>query len=143
VSDAVAEPRIHVDVVRAPLSLEHVAQLVRDPRAGAVVVFSGETRTVAELLYDGYVEMARVKMMDIARSVLAEHELCAAAAVHRLGRVPRSESSVAVAASAPHRDAAFLGARAIIDRIKDEVPIWKQQEGDWKYEALPSPPGNR
>jgi molybdopterin synthase catalytic subunit len=36
-----------------------------------------------------------------------------------------------VAVSAPHRDEAFAAAREIIDRIKAEVPIWKQEEGEW------------
>ena len=30
-----------------------------------------------------------------------------------------------VAASAPHRGEAFAGARALIDRVKAEAPIWK------------------
>jgi len=41
--------------------------------------------------------------------------------------VPLSEPSVAVAVSAPHRDAAFAGAREIIDRLKAEAPIWKKE----------------
>ena len=45
--------------------------------------------------------------------------------------MPLSEPSVAVAASAAHRGEAFAGAREIIDRIKAEAPIWKQEvEGD-------------
>ena len=45
--------------------------------------------------------------------------------LHRVGRVPLSEPSVLVAASAPHRGEAFAGARALIDRVKAEAPIWK------------------
>ncbi len=39
--------------------------------------------------------------------------------------MPLSEPSVIVAASAPHRGEAFAGARAVIDRVKAEAPIWK------------------
>ena len=42
-----------------------------------------------------------------------------------MGRVPLSEPSVVVSASAPHRGEAFAGARALIDRVKAEAPIWK------------------
>jgi len=35
-----------------------------------------------------------------------------------------------VAASAPHRGEAFAGARALIDRVKAEAPIWKVEVGD-------------
>jgi molybdopterin synthase catalytic subunit len=39
--------------------------------------------------------------------------------------VPLGEPSVIVAASAAHRGEAFAGARAVIDRVKAEAPIWK------------------
>jgi molybdopterin synthase catalytic subunit len=130
---------IHARVTEDPLSLEVLAGHVRDPRAGAVVVFSGVTRDVPELLYDAYVEMAGDELRRIAEAVAAEHGLCAAAAEHRVGAVPLSESSVVVAASAPHRQAAFDGARALIDRIKERAPIWKREAGDWKHESVPTP----
>jgi molybdopterin synthase catalytic subunit len=47
--------------------------------------------------------------------------------VHRLGVVLPGEASVAVAVSAPHRAAAFEAARWLIDTLKEEVPIWKQE----------------
>ena len=53
------------------------------------------------------------------------HGLCAVAVEHRTGTVPLGEPSVIVAASAPHRGEAFAGARALIDRVKAEAPIWK------------------
>ena len=60
-----------------------------------------------------------------ARRRPARHGLCAVALEHRVGTVPLSEPSVVVAASAPHRGEAFAGARALIDRVKAEAPIWK------------------
>ena len=38
--------------------------------------------------------------------------------------------AVIVAASAPHRGEAFAGARALIDRVKAEAPIWKVEVTD-------------
>ena len=58
---------------------------------------------------------------------LDRHALCAAACEHRIGEVPLSQPSVAVAVSAPHREEAFAGAREIIDRVKAEAPIWKKE----------------
>ena len=109
----------------APLSLEAVAAAVRDPRAGAVVTFQGVTREVELLEYEAYVEMAEESIAAIVRAAIERHGLCAAAAEHRVGQVPLSEPSVVVAASSPHRDAAFAGAREIIDAIKAQAPIWK------------------
>ncbi|MFL5885680.1 MAG: molybdenum cofactor biosynthesis protein [Thermoleophilaceae bacterium] len=126
---------LHARVVESPLSLEALVARVRDPRAGAVVVFEGVTREVERLHYEAYVEMAEERIAAIVGEAVARHGLCAAACEHRVGEVPLSEPSVAVAVSAPHRGEAFTGAREIIDRVKAEAPIWKKEieggEGRW------------
>jgi molybdopterin synthase catalytic subunit len=125
----------HARVTEEPLSLDALAQRVRDPRAGAVVTFQGVTREVERLDYEAYVEMAEERIARIVTEAIDRHGLCAAAAEHRVGAVALSEASVAVAASAPHRGEAFAGARELIDRIKAEAPIWKREveggEGRW------------
>ena len=118
---------IHSD----PLSVDALVERVRDPRAGAVVTFSGVTREVDFLDYGAYTEMAAEQIEVIVTDAIERHGLCKAAADHRIGRVERGEPSVIVAASAPHREAAFAGAREIIDEIKARVPIWKREEGEW------------
>ncbi|MDX6664005.1 MAG: MoaE-MoaD fusion protein [Solirubrobacteraceae bacterium] len=125
-------------VVSEPLVLDALAAVVRDPRAGAVVTFSGVTRTVEALDYEAYAEMAAPVIEEIVAAAIARHGLCGAAAQHRVGVVPLGEASVIVAASAPHRDAAFAGAREIIDEIKARAPIWKKEEGEWVEGTLPS-----
>jgi MoaE-MoaD fusion protein len=120
-----------VRVVGEPLSLEALAARVLDRRAGAVVTFQGVTREVERLEYEAYVEMAEERLAAIAAGAVEHHGLCAAAVEHRVGEVPLSEPSVAVAVSAPHRGEAFAGACEIIDRVKAEAPIWKKEvEGD-------------
>jgi molybdopterin synthase catalytic subunit len=119
-----------VEVTDAPLNLSAVAAAVRDPRAGAVVCFEGVTREVEALDYEAYVEMACEKLTAIGAEEAGKHDLCAVALVHRVGRVPLSEPSVIVAASAAHRGEAFAGARALIDRVKAEAPIWKVELTD-------------
>jgi molybdopterin synthase catalytic subunit len=127
----------HVRVTDEPLTLDPLIERVRDPRAGAVVTFSGVTRDVAQLHYEAYVEMAERKLAQIVEGAIERHGLCAAAAEHRIGLVPLSEPSVTVAASAPHRGEAFAGAREIIDEIKAQAPIWKKEEGEWKAGTKP------
>jgi molybdopterin synthase catalytic subunit len=133
-----------VRVSAEALSLDSLAARVRDPRAGAVVTFSGVTREVERLDYDAYTEMAEERMAAIATEAVERHGLCAAAVEHRVGEVPLSEPSVIVAVSAPHRGEAFAGAREIIDRVKAEAPIWKKEieggEGRWVDGAAPTPP---
>jgi molybdopterin synthase catalytic subunit len=132
---------VHARISEEPLSIDALTGLVRNPAAGAVVVFEGVTREVEALDYEAYVEMAEEKIATILAGVKDEYGLTAIAAEHRVGRVPLSQPSVIVAASAPHRGEAFAGARAAIDRIKTEAPIWKKEidggAGGWVEGALP------
>jgi len=131
-----AEP--HVALREEPLSLDALLARVRDPRAGAVVTFSGVTRDVPSLEYEAYAEMALAQMRAVVAEAIARHRLCAAAAEHRVGVVPLSEASVLVAVSAPHRAEAFAGGREIIDRLKALAPIWKREvEADGSASWVP------
>ena len=48
--------------------------------------------------------------------------------IHRLGRVPPTEASVAIAVSTPHRSDAFAAGQWLIDSLKHDVPIWKREQ---------------
>jgi MoaE-MoaD fusion protein len=131
---------LHTRVTTEPLTLDPLVELVRDSRAGAVVTFLGVTREVPELEYEAYAEMAERQMAEIVARAIERHGLCAAAVEHRVGTVPLSEASVAIAVSAPHREEAFAGGREIIDEIKARVPIWKKEEGEWVRGTTPGQP---
>ncbi|HEV7162789.1 MAG TPA: molybdenum cofactor biosynthesis protein MoaE [Solirubrobacteraceae bacterium] len=138
-----ASTALHVRITEEPLSLDDLSRAVGDPRAGAIVAFQGVTREVERLDYEAYVEMARERIERIMRECIAAHGLCAAAVEHRIGSVKLGEPSVIVAVSAPHRSEAFDGARAAIDRLKADAPIWKREhEADgaqrWAPGAEPS-----
>jgi molybdopterin synthase catalytic subunit len=132
---------VHARITAVPLCPSDVAKLVARPAAGAIVTFQGTTREVDRLDYEAYVEMAEPYIRRVLRECLERHGLEAIAAEHRIGSVPLGEASVVVAASAAHRDEAFAGARAAIDRIKAEVPIWKRElrgsDARWVEGALP------
>lgn len=132
---------VHARVTEAPLSVEALSGLVRNPAAGAIVVFEGTTREVEALEYEAYVEMAEQKIVSILGEVKERHGLTAIAAEHRVGLVPLSQPSVVVAASGAHREETFAGAREAIDRIKAEAPIWKKEieggAGGWVEGTLP------
>jgi molybdopterin synthase catalytic subunit len=131
-------PKPHARVTTEPLALDPLIERVRHAGAGAVVTFLGVTREVDHLDYEAYTEMAEKQIAEIIAAAIERHGLCAAAAEHRIGVVPLSEASVAVAASAPHRNEAFNGAREIIDAIKAHAPIWKKEEGEWVTGRTPT-----
>ncbi|HEX4753346.1 MAG TPA: molybdenum cofactor biosynthesis protein MoaE [Solirubrobacterales bacterium] len=143
---ALEEPRrTHARVTEEGLSAERLSAWVGDPAAGAIVAFQGVTREVASLDYEAYREMAEERIAAILDDCMERHGLIAAAAEHRIGRVPRGEPGVVVAVAAGHRGEAFEGAREAIDRIKAEAPIWKREldatgEGAWvEGAAAPEP----
>jgi molybdopterin synthase catalytic subunit/molybdopterin converting factor small subunit len=133
---------IHVAVLAEPLSLDRLYGLVGRDEAGAIVTFSGVTREVEKLEYEAYSEMAAEKIGAILSEVLKASGALAIAAEHRVGTVPLGEPSVIVAASSGHRPEAFEAARAAIDRIKAEAPIWKQEveggEARWVQGTTPA-----
>jgi molybdopterin synthase catalytic subunit len=139
--------RTHASVTGEPLSAERLSAWVGDPGAGAIVTFQGVTREVAELDYEAYAEMAEERIAAILIAAAERHGLIAAAAEHRIGKVPRGEPGVVVAVAAGHRGEAFDGAREAIDRIKAEAPIWKKEldqsgQGAWvEGAAAPEPEG--
>ncbi len=128
---------VHARLSAEPLLLDPLVAFVRDPRAGAVVTFSGVTRDVPALEYEAYAEMAVPQMTAILERAIDRHGLCAAAIEHRTGTVELSEPSVLIAVSAPHRAEAFAGGREIIDELKRAAPIWKQEEGEWVRGTVP------
>jgi molybdopterin synthase catalytic subunit len=117
----------HVRITDQPIIAARVTDLVRRSGAGAIVTFEGTVREVEFLEYEAYREMAEERMSAIVGECMERHGLEAAAAEHRVGRVALGEPGVVVAVSAAHREAAFAGARELIDRIKAQAPIWKQE----------------
>ena len=105
----------------------------RNPNSGAVVLFSGEVRNnnkgreVTHLEYEAYEPMAEKMIDEIIGEAISRFKLNDAVCVHRLGRVEISECAVVVITGAGHRKEAYDANRYIIDRVKNEVPIWKHE----------------
>lgn len=88
-------------------------------------------KDVAAYILTGAGELRRV-----AEKVVAEHGVTALAAVHRVGDLQIGDLAVVVAVACPHRHAAFLASRQLIDDLKAQVPIWKHQlfaDGDAEW----------
>ncbi len=113
-----------------------LTEQVRSPQAGAVVLFLGTVREMTDgrrtvaLDYEAYPEMAVAKMEELHAEAFARWPVTHAAIVHRLGHLELGDISVAVAVSCPHRTDAFEAGRFLIDRLKEVVPVWKQENWD-------------
>ena len=84
-------------------------------------------RAVESLDYEAHESMAVAVLTEIADEIEARFGVERLAIVHRTGAVPLGETSIAVMAVAPHRDAAFVAARYAIDETKARAPIWKAE----------------
>lgn len=133
-SDAAAPPR-HVALLDAPLSLDRCVAAVAGPGIGGIVTFTGNVRdrsrgvTVERLHYEAYGDMARRELRQILGEIEAELPGTVLAVEHRIGTLAIGEAAVVIAAGAAHRAEAFAACRAMIDRLKDRVPIWKKEFG--------------
>jgi MoaE-MoaD fusion protein len=141
---ATGEAVRRVGLTDQPIDVEGARLLVGDPRCGATVVFTGTTREVPSLEYEAYEEMALQTMARLADEAVRRHGLVAVAVEHRTGTVALGEPSIVVAASAPHRQEAFEGARFLLDQVKATAPIWKREHPDegpprWVEGNLPAP----
>ena len=123
-----------IQLTRERIDEAALLESVRSASAGAIVLFLGTTRELTgdrrteRLEYECYPAMAEKKLAELEVEARRRWPLVACAIVHRLGTVPLSETSVAIAVSSPHRKAAFEAGQWLIDTLKEVVPIWKQEQ---------------
>lgn len=118
---------------------------VRGRRIGAITVFLGlvrdhdEGRPVETLDYTAH-PMAATELARVTAAVAARHDVIALATEHRTGHLQIGDTAVVVAAASAHRREAFAACRDLIDTLKREVPIWKEQrfvDGACEWVGLP------
>lgn len=125
----------HVLLTSEALSLDRCVAAVRTREMGGIVTFTGAVRienhgaTIDHLNYEAYGPMAIREMTRICAEVEAEIAGVRVAVEHRIGTLAIGDLAVVIAAAAPHRAEAFAACRAVIDRLKQSVPIWKKEFG--------------
>ena len=133
------------EVRDTPLSVDEVHDAVADPSAGGIALFTGTVRNhdhdrdVLHLSYSAH-PSAAAELRRVCEKVATEFGATAIAAVHRVGDLDVGDLAVVVAVSCPHRAEAFTACRALIDQLKESVPVWKHQvfgdgESEWVNSA--------
>lgn len=123
-----------IQLTHEPIDTQSLIEAARGQEAGAIVVFLGTTRELTDgrqttaLDYEAYGEMAESELAKLEAEARRRWSLCKCAIVHRLGRVPPTETSVAIVVAAPHRRDAFAAGQWLIDTLKETVPIWKREQ---------------
>ena len=135
-------------ITRAPIDPADVLSRVGDDADGAVILFLGVVRNhnegeaVRGLGYDAYDAMAARVLDEIAGEAAERLGTPRVAVVHRVGELEVGETSVAIAASSPHRAESFDAARWVIEEIKKRLPVWKKEhyaggESEWVEGVAP------
>ena len=123
----------HVELTDRTLSLDRCINAVRGDGMGGIATFTGMVRlhsrgtTIDHLEYEAYAPMAVKVMTQLCEEIEAEIPGTRVAVEHRVGSLQIGDIAVVIAAAAPHRAEAFAACRAMIDRLKDRVPIWKKE----------------
>jgi molybdopterin synthase catalytic subunit len=113
-----------------------LARSVMRPSDGACVLFEGvvrnhhEGRSVESIFYDAYRPMAEKELARIVSELSTQFPAVAIALQHRLGLLHVGDPSIVIVCSSPHRGDSFEACRALIDRVKETVPIWKKERGE-------------
>ena len=128
-----------------PISVDQAIAAVESDTAGAVVSFSGVVRNhdggkaVERLSYSAHPTAHQV-MADVVARLAAEQQAQQDGgatgpspqpvriwAAHRIGMLEIGDPALVCAVSAAHRGQAFAVCSELVDRIKEQVPIWKEQ----------------
>ena len=122
-----------VDLRETPRDVAEVVDVLGDDESGGLTLFVGRVRNHDHGLdVDGLEYSAHPTALDTLRRVCTEvaerFDVQGVVAVHRVGRLAIGDIAVIVATTAAHRGEAFDASRALIDTLKDQVPIWKHQQ---------------
>jgi molybdopterin synthase catalytic subunit len=121
------------ELTTEPIDVGAVARRVVLPECGATVTLDGYAREWTNgkrtqyLVYEAYDAMALTEMQRLGAEAHKQFEIAHIGIVHRTGRIDIGETSVVIAASAPHRKAAFQACEWAIKELKRTVPIWKKE----------------
>ncbi len=119
-------------VTDTPISVDRLLGLVREPAVGGIALFVGVVRDhdegqgVSSLDYTAHPSAARV-LAQCAERAARDHDVLTVAVEHRVGHLEVGDLAVVVATGAVHRAEALAACRQLIDELKAEVPIWKEQ----------------
>ncbi len=98
---------------------------------GALAEFTGFVRgeeagrPISALVYEAYQPMAETVMRRLLTELAAAHPCNSVRVQHRIGIIRVGEAAIHIAVHAKHRAPAFALLAAFMDRLKQDVPIWK------------------
>ena len=115
------------------IDAEHLKDFLQDEQCGALATFEGWVRNhnndsrVTSLTYYGYEKLAINQGKLIIEEAKRLFDIENAVAIHRIGALEIGDMAVWVGVSSKHRYPAFDACKWILDTIKADIPVWKQE----------------
>ena len=124
--------------VQGPISAEKIATSIQNhstkTEIGAHSIFLGQVRAdekeagaVRTIDYTTYEEMALQKAFEIREAIFDKYPLTCMHIYHSLGEVKVGEICLFVFTSSKHRKAAIDACEELVERIKQELPVWGKE----------------
>jgi molybdopterin molybdotransferase len=128
---ACVQMKIEIQITSRPIAASDRLPEKLSGNCGAVAEFSGivrdqeNGRKISALEYEAYVPMAEHEIRRILTALAEKHPCLAAKVIHRLGIIPVGETAIYLGVASRHRGEAFTVLTEFMNRLKQDVPIWK------------------
>lgn len=122
-------PRIQQD----PLDLDRLVVGTERPDCGALATFTGVVRNhqdgkgVLRLSYTAHESMADKLIREIEDRVSTEHDVPVCRVIHRVGDLEIGDAAIVAVVRSAHRAECFAAIAAVVEAVKHQVPIWKEE----------------
>lgn len=123
-----------VDIDDGPLDPKAALDFVCDDAFGGIDLFVGRVRaashgrTCVAVHYDMFDPLAlNVFARTATEAITAFGPIAKCYVAHARGQLAVGDLAVVIAFGTPHRDEAFRGCRQVIEAVKHQAPIWKQE----------------
>lgn len=125
---------MHIELTQNPINIQSILERVQDEYLGGIAIFVGRVRSKTNTIvtekieYSAYFDMA-VKQLQSIASEAEERYSAQVAVVHRIGELMPGDIAVVTMAATQHRAEAFECCRYLIEKVKYDIPIWKEEFG--------------
>lgn len=116
-----------------PIDDRRLKLALLNDQSGALATFEGwvrnhnNARPVTKLTYYGYEKLAINQGEKLITQTKQQFDIINAVAIHRIGDLAIGDMAVWIGVTAHHRYPAFDACRWLLDAIKADIPVWKQE----------------
>jgi molybdopterin synthase catalytic subunit len=110
------------------INIEALIDSAKSKNTGAISLFIGTVRDdgIEALSFECHLEVALEHLNSIAQKAETLFHLSTVDIIHRIGTLAITDTILVILVSAGHRQEAIEGCAWILERIKENVPIWKK-----------------